>query len=226
MRQSSRAGRAWVFTVFALILLGTSCSRPGLTNSPAQSDTKNLPFHQDAREDGGNQAEPAVESGDQGNQKVFSSRLPFATSAQDLPAGTLFTVTLETSISGSRSIVPQVFTAVIDEPVVVDGKTVIPRGTEVLGHIDSARASDARAGGYLSLILDSLRLRGTSIPLQTSNLFARGNERQSFSRPQASSIRIISLNKGRRLTFRLTSNVVLAAASDIDEGTTPSPASK
>jgi hypothetical protein len=216
-----------LFIVFFLILLGVGCSRPGIANSSEQTDTNNPPFHQDSRNGAGNNSEFGADSSEQGNQKASSNTLPFARSGGDLPTGTLFTVSLKSSISGSRSVVPQVFEAVIDEPVVVDGKTLVPRGTEVLGHVESARPSYLQGvEGYLSLTLDSLRLKGIDIPLQTSNLFARGNARQSFAQPEPLSARIVSLNRGRRLTFRLTSSVALTGTAEAGEHLTPSPASK
>src|SRR5689334_10195887 len=71
-----------------------------------------------------------------------SQQLPF-TEARPLvvPANTAIYVRLQQSISSSTAQPGQQFSAVLDEPLVVDGKTLAPSGTAVTGKVVSARES-------------------------------------------------------------------------------------
>ena len=157
------------------------------------------------------------------SQNQSGSGLPFRPPSGDLPAGTLLTVRLDNALSIAKLDTSEAFAAVIDEPIVVDGKTLIARGTSVLGRIESARASEIKRNtGYVRLTLNSIKIQGKEFHLQTSSLFARGfvrNSQESGSHitthivnqpvagPQPT---IIDLQKGRRLTFRLTESLSLA----------------
>lgn len=62
-------------------------------------------------------------------------------------------ISTETASSGDR------FTAVLTEPVLVEGREALPRGTVVIGHVAHAERSDKVKGrAQLTLELDSLEL--------------------------------------------------------------------
>jgi hypothetical protein len=143
--------------------------------------------------------------------------LPFHDS-QNLPAGTLLTVRLKHPISAQNPAANGTFEALVDEAVVIEGNRLVPRGAVVEGRVESARASDVRRnGGYVRLALDSLHLAGGSLPIRTSSLFVRGNA-GSNPLPQgeipsgAPSASVVRIEKGRRLTFRLTEPAYVAAS--------------
>jgi len=150
-------------------------------------------------------------SQDQHTGQDAENGMPFDNSAATLPAGTLLAVRLDKELSSSRA--DGGFSASIEAPVIVEGRTVVPRGTSVRGRVESARASEVRKDtGYLRLTLDSIVITGKAVPVQTSSLFARGIAEDASETPASSSTplsdqihpRIIQLTKGRRLTFRLT----------------------
>jgi hypothetical protein len=123
---------------------------------------------------------------------------------QGLPAGTLLTVRLKDSVPTAAA--NGSFEALVDEPAMVQGEARIPRGTLVEGRIESVRTSDITPDrGVVQLTLESLRLEGIDIPIKTASLFGR----QTTMR-QASTSAVL-LEKGRRLTFRLTVPVSLPA---------------
>ncbi len=128
-----------------------------------------------------------------------ATRTPGFPESQFLPAGTLVTVQLKNAVYASGSIVSTAFQAVVVEPIVVKGTTVIPAGATAAGRVEAARSSKIKPNrGYVRLALESVELSGLDVPIQTASLFAR----QSASGDEsASSIR---LEKGRRLTFRFT----------------------
>jgi hypothetical protein len=134
-----------------------------------------------------------------------ATRVPFRDS-HSLPTGTMLTVRLEKSLSADCSNdATETFNAVVDEPVVVNGITLIPRGANAAGRVEAARASMVkRDRGYLRLTLASIDIGGRDLPLQTSSLFARGSSGMAPGLPKA-----VYLDKGRRLTFRLADPVDL-----------------
>jgi hypothetical protein len=92
-----------------------------------------------------------------------------------LPAGTPVTVRLQTPVSSAASETGEIFDAVLDEPLVVDGQTVAPRGAAVRGKVTIARHSGRlRHPGELGLTLVSVSLGGQDVPLETSHIYAKG----------------------------------------------------
>ena len=70
--------------------------------------------------------------------------------------------------------------------MVVDGKTVVPRGAAVTGSVVAAKASGRRHGpGYLRLTLASIAMDGKSVPVQTSSIFAK---RGSYEKRKAATM--------------------------------------
>lgn len=92
-----------------------------------------------------------------------------------LPAGTPVTVRLQTPVSSAASEAGEIFDAVLDEPLVVDGQTVAPRGAAVRGKVTIARHSGRlHHPGELGLTLVSVSLGGQDVPLETSRIYAKG----------------------------------------------------
>ena len=68
-----------------------------------------------------------------------------------------------------------VLPAVLDEPLVVKGQTVAPRGAAVTGRVVEAKSSGRlHDSGYLKLTLASVNIKGKAVPIETSSLFAKG----------------------------------------------------
>ncbi len=92
-----------------------------------------------------------------------------------IPAGTQVSIQLQEGLSSADCRVGDPFQAVLDEPVVVAGRTLAPRGTPVTGTVVAAKASRSpHQPGYLRLTLASMFLNGKSIPLQSSSIFTKG----------------------------------------------------
>ena len=92
-----------------------------------------------------------------------------------VPAGTPITVRLQQGLSSASAVPGERFDAVVDEPIVLDDRTVIPVGTPVTGHVVIARRSGRlRHPGELGLTLDSVVIDNQDISLTTSHIVARG----------------------------------------------------
>jgi hypothetical protein len=119
---------------------------------------------------------------------VKSSQLPFdrvsdsggisptsGFAVDGIPVGTEITIRLQAALSSTDSRVGNSFDAVIDDPVIVSGKTVVPAGALVTGSVLAARASQSsHQPGYLRVTLASLVVNGKAVPLRTSSIFAKG----------------------------------------------------
>jgi hypothetical protein len=196
--------------LFMLLSVG-ACSRPTAWQAgdhPAQADQHPVPFHD------GDEAAPANSS--EGNAPPThqagnpETRLPFS-DPENLPAGTLLTVRLRNPISTDMLGARETFDAVVDEAVTVEGTMLIPRGATVAGRVESARASKAKTNrGYVRLTLASIDIAGRELPIQTSSLFARDEAGNANAPESDASGGGISLEKGRRLTFRLTEPAYVA----------------
>lgn len=192
-----------------LCLSWAGCSRPAGVH-PSESDPQSsqhpAPFRDGTVPVPHSEVSTAQEDGTAG------SGVPFHDS-ESLPVGTLLTVRLDNPINSDPPGAPGTFVARVDDPIVVEGTTLVPRGASVAGRIESARSSSMnRNRGYLRLTLNEVDIAGRELPIRTSSLFARGNagDPQGHKTPD-----VISLEQGRRLTFRLTEPVsVVSQSSD------------
>jgi hypothetical protein len=220
MNLMSHSGRSQGLAIclILLVLAWTSgCARPtGLQSDDgaAPTDQRQVPFHDVAEAPNTHPTDPPTAPDHPPNP---DTALPFH-DPQNLPAGTLLTVRLKTPISAQNPGVKGVFEAVVDEPVVIEGSKLVPRGAVVIGRVESARSSNVGNNrGYVRLALDSIRLGEINLPILTSSLFVRGNSSDARPDPGVasqlpSSSAVVHLEKGRRLTFRLTEPAYVAAS--------------
>ncbi len=185
---------------------------------------------------------PAENASNSASQKLPFDREPHSTgispsqslipSATKLPEGTPIAVRLQSSLSSASSRAGDAFRATLDEPVVVDGQTLIARGTLATGRVLEAKSSASSRSsslesahentrelllepGYLRIVLVNLNVGGRSVMIETSSIFAKGGPREERN-PAAGTVsgasrkdRDIVLGVDRRLTFRLAQTVDL-----------------
>jgi hypothetical protein len=88
-----------------------------------------------------------------------------------VPAGTPLVVRLDQTISSKQNGSGDTFTATVVEPIVIDGKTVVPRGSEVEGVVEnSARAGHFKGSAHLAVTLESLTVGKDQYAIQTSTV--------------------------------------------------------
>jgi hypothetical protein len=94
-----------------------------------------------------------------------------------VPEETAIQVTLDQGISSNQNRPGDHFEATISEPVVLNDKTVIPKGTPVEGIVVDARPSGHLMGrAHLQLALGSMQLDGKTYDLRTSSSYRRGGD--------------------------------------------------
>jgi len=78
-----------------------------------------------------------------------------------VPAGTVLTVRTNEALSTKNVKTGTAFTGTVMTPISIEGKTVIPKGSDVTGTvIDAKKAGKFKGGAALNLALDSVIVRG------------------------------------------------------------------
>ena len=105
-----------------------------------------------------------------------SQQLPFVEGKGPVvPANTAIYVRLQQPISSATAQSGQSFSAVLDEPLAIDGQTLAPAGAAVTGTVVAARESGHfNSAGYLRITLTSIMLNGKAVPIQTNSMFVGG----------------------------------------------------
>src|SRR5688572_29605804 len=94
--------------------------------------------------------------------------VPVAPRTITIPAGTRLAVSLIDSVSTDKSQAGDRFVATLDQPIVIDGTTVVAKGSEVRGkvvEVDDGGRVKGRA--YIRLALTELDAKGKSVPIDT-----------------------------------------------------------
>jgi hypothetical protein len=158
---------------------------------------------------------------------TVSTPFPAASRFRILRAGTLITVRLENSLTFSQIRAGDAFTASVDGALAIDGDTVIASGAPVTGRVEFAQPSVNRPGtspdpGYVGLTLNTVTVDGRVVGLQTSSLFAKGTPESNVPLSVASAgdrtgveSHGFRIQKGHRLTFRLTAPVGFPDANSL-----------
>ena len=151
------------------------------------------------------------------NSGISPSRslIPFV---NHLPEGTPLTVSLQRSLSSAFAHAQDTFTATLDDPIVVDGQTVVQSGAPVTGRvIDAKSATHTGDPGYLRISLETIIIAGKQFPIATTSLFSKAgsHEERSSPIPEGSILATLPVPRetvfspGRRFSFRLTQQVDL-----------------
>jgi len=148
------------------LVLTTACARqPNAAGAEETAQTagdhEKLPFERTSQKNGISPSE---------------SILP---TPQSVPAGTPITIRLQSAVSSATSHAGDPFEAVLDEPILVQGQTIAPRGATVTGRVVAAKSSGRlHDPGYLRLTLASITVKGKALPVQTSSIFLKGGSHE------------------------------------------------
>jgi hypothetical protein len=88
-----------------------------------------------------------------------------------LPAGTKFVIRMIDGVDSERNAVGQTFAASLEEPVLIDGDTVIPRGADVVVKLVDDKESGKLTGRTtLTLDLMSVKVKGRIVDVNTQTV--------------------------------------------------------
>src|SRR5206468_991654 len=94
-----------------------------------------------------------------------------ARGSMELPAGTNIVIRMIEGVDSENSRMGQTFAASIDEPVVVNGQTVLTRGTDVVVKlVDSKESGKLTGRSELTLDLQSIRVDGRLVDVNTQTV--------------------------------------------------------
>jgi hypothetical protein len=195
-----------------LLALGIvcACGRPPADNASNSGDSQKLPFDR------------------QPQSRGISPSQSILPSTSKLPEGTPIPIRLQSALSSASSHAGDTFSATIDEPVVVDGQTLVEPGTSATGRVLEAKPAAGSRGssmgsspgssqepGYLRIVLVSLKVDDRTVMIETSSIFAKGGSREErnpaigTSSGPSQKDRNIVFGVDRRLNFRLAQTVDL-----------------
>jgi hypothetical protein len=173
-----QARQAVVFaTILSLLLVVGGCSRTStqatsLTNNAGQPAQSQAVPQSTAKTGDLASSAPATNSSSRGEKPSPSSPV---VEPVIIPAGASITVRLQQSLSSKSAVPGQHFEAVIDEPVVIDDRTILPAGALVSGHVVAVhRSGRLHHPGEIALTLDTVTVGDRQVPIATSNVLARG----------------------------------------------------
>lgn len=165
--------------------LAIACGRQPSVPETASGDAQKLPFDRESRGDG---------------VSPTKSLVPAATR---LPGGKSIAIRLRAPLSSASAHAGDSFDGTIEEPVVDEGQTLVPRGAAVVGRVLDAKQSTGTDRGYLRIALVSVEVGGKTVLIDTSSIFAKAGAHDGGS------TREVVLTRDRRLTFHLTQGVDL-----------------
>jgi len=183
-----------------LLTLGLlcACGRPPADNASKAADAQKLPFDRQPRSTG------------------ISPSQSLIPSTTKLPEGTPIPIRLQSALSSASSHAGDTFRATLDEPVVIEGQTLVARGTPATGRVLEAKPStNSLEPGYLRIVLVSLDVGGRPVMIETSSIFAKGGSREERNPATGAASgstqkdKDIVLGIDRRLNFRLAQSIDL-----------------
>lgn len=100
-----------------------------------------------------------------------ASQRSVSVSGVTLPSGTNFVVRMIDAVDSERARVGQSFAASLDQPVMLNGDTVIPRGADVtVKLVDSKESGKLTGRAELALSLQSVRVNGQMIDINSQTV--------------------------------------------------------
>jgi len=107
---------------------------------------------------------------------VISSSMAYGAGASIVPAGTILNVRTTQPIAADASQTGMTVTAVVDDPVAVDGQVVIPRGAiAMLEVVDVERSSNMKGRDRITLKVHSIQTEFGTYPVATSHVELKGS---------------------------------------------------
>jgi len=113
---------------------------------------------------------PVPETAATGAARATGSTSPARAGTVTLPTGTAISMTLQTSLTTKTASVGDRFTAHVSSPVMVAGRTVIPAGAEVSGHVALTEQPGKASGrGQMQLSYDTVRFGGRTYEMSSNS---------------------------------------------------------
>ena len=159
---------AFVLGLILLVALIGCGSKP-----PADENAQATPAPAPGTTSGGNGATTTTSGGTSGTKapSMMEKVQNMTKRSTTVPEGTVLHVRLNETLSSKASTPGQSFSAVVDEPVMMDGKAVIPKGADASGTVvDAKPLGKFKGGARLQIRLESVSFGGNSYSIDTSSV--------------------------------------------------------
>jgi hypothetical protein len=145
------------------MILLAGCSKNNTSTSAVPPVTAPIEQTQAARPTGDRPAVDAV--------SPFGSEAAAAHVNMVIPKGTALHVRIDEAVNTRRNRAGDQFHASLAEPLVLNGKMLLPKGTPITGHVTESQASGRLEGrAELALTLESFRLDGKDYRVHTGSV--------------------------------------------------------
>ena len=96
----------------------------------------------------------------------------------EFPAGTTITVRLIDAVDSQKDTLGQTYRASLDEPLMINGETVVPRGADVVAKlVDDKQSGKLEGKTVLTLDLQSITVNGRTIDIDTQEVSQASDSR-------------------------------------------------
>jgi hypothetical protein len=156
----------WLSIAPLVIIAG--CSKGTVATSPAGP----VGYAQAAAPSSAPAAEPAYTPRDANGQALNQPAIvPAVYGAAVIPSGTALHLRVDQAIDTRVSNPGDAFSATLTDPIAVNGRVLVPRGTRFHGHVTNAKASGRMKGrAQLALVVDTFELNGREYRVHTSTV--------------------------------------------------------
>jgi hypothetical protein len=159
-----------LFLLISLIALMSACGK-----TPDQAADTNGATAASTTTTADASAKPPFSSGSESAENKGGLFSHLVADPITIPSGTPVTVRLQTGVSSATNNSGDSFDAVLDAPLVINGKTVAPAGAPVSGKVVAAKSSGhLKDPGMIQLALSSITIDKKAIPVSSSSVVARG----------------------------------------------------
>ena len=139
-----------------------------------------------------------------------------------LPAGTKLVVRMIDTVDSERNSVGQTFAASLDQPVMIDGQTIIPRGADVVVKLVDDKESGKLTGRtILTLNLMSVKVNGRMVDVNTQTVTEQSSSRGARTAKVAGGTALLGTiagaiaGGGKGAAIGLGSGAAVGAAAEI-----------
>jgi glucose/arabinose dehydrogenase len=167
--KDNRFLRGWTVLTLAGMVLLAGCNKT--SNQPAANAANSTASPNQPAQDSTPPAPPPDQTAAAAGTAAPSAEAPAPPPTVVIPAGTDLRVRLDEDVGSKISRPGDSFEATVADDIVVDGRTVIPRGAAAAGTvIDAKSLGHFKGGALLELRLERVKTRWGSYPVATSTM--------------------------------------------------------
>ena len=113
-----------------------------------------------------------------------------------VPAGTKFSVTINSQLATNKNVTGSTFSATLANDFIFEGDTISPKGSQVIGKIVDSKSGQGLGDSKLSIQITEITVNKQLTPVVTDPITIKGGRgRKSYAEIPAGTIKEISLKE-------------------------------